>query len=389
MHKVPARSLVLLASLAIGILAQSPSSHAGQPGTVVVWGTYYNGQTNVPVIATNIVAISGGWDFMYAVRSDGDLIRWGADSQGKPIFSIALTNVLAISANATYSDGHATALMRDRTVITLSDSPSVRTNMPSGLSNVISVAAGGWHNLALLADGSVAGWDDAYYSSNAYGQVSIPADLTNAVAIAGGGFHSLALRANGTVTAWGYNQDGECNVPGTLTNVVAISAGSSHNLALRADGRVVAWGNNQDGECNVPANLTNVVAIAACSGHSGALRSDGTVVAWGNDNLGQTDVPLDLTNVIAIARATYDTVALVGSSPPSPASPLIDFHRTSDSFSVSVPSRSGRVYRLEYKNSLVDDNWLALPLVSSTGGILTLTDSAGAAEQRFYRVREW
>src|SRR2546422_8325898 len=33
--------------------------------------------------------------------------------------------------------------------------------------------------------------------------------LTNVVAIAGGGYHSLALTADGRVWAWGYNFDGE------------------------------------------------------------------------------------------------------------------------------------------------------------------------------------
>jgi hypothetical protein len=52
------------------------------------------------------------------------------------------------------------------------------------------------------------------------------------VAIAGGGYHSLALKADGTVTVWGDNYYGETNVPAGLSNVVAIAGGYEHDLAL-------------------------------------------------------------------------------------------------------------------------------------------------------------
>src|SRR5262245_4045911 len=106
---------IYLALVGIGISAPSPRSFAQRAGTVVVWGTNGNGQTNVPAAVSNIVAISGAWEFMYALRSNGDLVRWGVDLQGHPLVSFPLTNVLAISAGSAYSDGHATALLRDRT----------------------------------------------------------------------------------------------------------------------------------------------------------------------------------------------------------------------------------------------------------------------------------
>ncbi len=106
----------------------------------------------------------------------------------------------------------------------------------------------------------------------------MPAGLTDIVAIAAGNQHSLALKSDGTVVAWGYDYYGESTVPAGLTNVVAIAAGGSHSLALKRDGTVVAWGGNTAGQSTVPADLTNVVAIAggdyyslalvAASGHS-------------------------------------------------------------------------------------------------------------------------
>jgi hypothetical protein len=95
--------------------------------------------------------------------------------------------------------------------------------------------------------------------------------LSNVVAIAGGYYHSLALKADGTVIAWGNNSYGQTTVPAGLSNVVAIAGGYYHSLALKADGTVIAWGNNNYGQTTVPAGLSNVVAIAGGYLHSLAL----------------------------------------------------------------------------------------------------------------------
>jgi alpha-tubulin suppressor-like RCC1 family protein len=50
--------------------------------------------------------------------------------------------------------------------------------------------------------------------------------LTDVVGIAAGSSHSLALKKDGTVIAWGSNGDKECDVPSGLTDVVGIAAGS-------------------------------------------------------------------------------------------------------------------------------------------------------------------
>ena len=101
----------------------------------------------------------------------------------------------------------------------------------------------------------------------------MPAGLRNVVAIAAGDDHSLALKADGTVVAWGNSEFGDTTVPPGLTNVVAITgyASGTHHLALRGDGTVVAWGNNQFGETTIPPGLTNVVAVAVGAYHSLAL----------------------------------------------------------------------------------------------------------------------
>jgi hypothetical protein len=195
--------------------------------------------------------------------------------------------------------------------------------VPAGLSNVVAVATGELHSLALTADGNVVAWgnflDIFFMGSRLVYPVFVPAGLSNVVAIAGGGCHSLALTAEGKVMAWGRGRPGtslaQTNVPAGLSNVVAIAAGAAHSLALTAEGRVVAWGDNSSGQTNVPSGLSNVVAIAAGgilddSSHSLALTAEGRIVAWGSNDYGQTDVPAGLSNVVAIAAGAYHSLAL-------------------------------------------------------------------------------
>ena len=64
----------------------------------------------------------------------------------------------------------------------------------------------------------------------------VPAGLTDVVARAAGGGHDLAIKADGTVAAWGNDQHGESTVPVGLNGVIAIAAGARHSLALKSNG---------------------------------------------------------------------------------------------------------------------------------------------------------
>jgi alpha-tubulin suppressor-like RCC1 family protein len=171
-----------------------------------------------------------------------------------------------------------------------------QTNPPGTLSNVVAIAAGGYHGLCLNASGTVIGW-----GATNYGQSKIPPGLANVIAVSAGRDHSLALLGNGTVVAWGKNDFGQTNVPPGLTNVVAISCGMDQNLAMKADGAIVAWGSNVYGESNVPLTLTNAVAIAGGWSMSMALKEDGHVVVWGVDVDRNAMITPTLSNVVEIA----------------------------------------------------------------------------------------
>ncbi len=339
---------------------------------VADWGGY-QGESNLTTNLTNIIAISGGengapFDCL-ALSSNGVLIAWptSAASEGPH-----LSNLVAIAgANPAFG------LLSDGNVVR---SPSDGSGIISGLSNIVAISANGASYVVLTASG---------IASNGPPLAGPSPAASNVLAIAAGGGHSLALTTNGTVAAWGYDGYGETNVPQGLSNVIAVAAGDYHSLALKANGTVVGWGLNGNGQISVPPSLSNVVEIAAGGYHSLALKADGSVVAWGLNDYGQTNVPAGLTNVIAIGAGLYHSMALIGSGPPVAQVLLTNPAVNTNGFSLDLPTQSGRVYVLEYKNSLSGSIWTPLPLQAGNGGTLLLTDPAATNSQRFYRVQKW
>jgi hypothetical protein len=240
-----------------------------------------------------------------AVLSIIPLVAWGFNEFGAAEVPSGLSNV--VSAAAGY--GHSLAIRDDGTVVAWGNNSEGQSDPPPGLTGVKAVATGGRHSLALRWDGTVVAW-----GLNSDGATIPPPELTNAVAIDAGGSFSLALRSDGTVVAWGNDYFGQSSVPEGLANVVAISAGKTFGLALLTNGTVAAWGAfDVRGilPATVPEGLSNVMAISGGEDHCLALRADGTVVAWGGENYySQTNVPPGLTGVVAIAAGGGQSVAL-------------------------------------------------------------------------------
>ncbi len=98
------------------------------------------------------------------------------------------------------------------------------------------------------------------------GQELVPVAATaNVIAIAAGTGHCLALVRGGDVVAWGRNSENQAPAPAGLGQAVTIAAGPYHSLVLQRDGRVVAFGWNDFKQVDpVPANATK--EVRSCCG---------------------------------------------------------------------------------------------------------------------------
>lgn len=197
--------------------------------------------------------------------------------------------------------------------------------------NIVQVAAGGLHSLALGADGRVWSWgcnDEKALGHLApeftVGQVEgLPADI---IQIACGDSISAALAKDGSVWTWGTFRDSRgllghsplmdadyqerpCKLEALQKEtVVQLSAGANHLMAVTATGSVYAWGSGEQGQLGRrilerhkratalrPTNVTPrsgrsgvVVERIACGAyHTLFLTRDGQVFVSGLNNHGQ------------------------------------------------------------------------------------------------------
>ena len=260
-----------------------------------------------------ITAIATGDSHSLALRMDGTVWAWGYNFYGQ------------LGDNSSGTGTNKLTPVR------------VTLTVPKG---VTAIAAGDAHMLALRDDGTVWAWGNNYYgqlgdstSTDRPTPVQVHGAndngyLTNVIAIAAGSNHSLALKSDGTVWTWGYNNYGQLgdnssglgankltpvqvhgfNNSGYLYGVTAIDAGENHSLALKSDGTVWAWGYNTYGQLGngysgagtnkstpvqvvgtggIGTTLTGITAIDAGQNFSVALRNDGYVFTWGENGYGQ------------------------------------------------------------------------------------------------------
>lgn len=250
-----------------------------------------------------------------------DLMIYGDLSAGQAQMPAGLTNVISLAAGG----GHVLALRNDGQVLAWGSNSCNQASVPAMASNVFKIAASELFNLALRRDGSVIGFGSSYLI-----ETNLLAGLSNVVDITAGMLHWAALHSDGRVSIYGhYNQNNSLAVPEGLTNVKALAAGAFHTLALKPDGSVVSWGLST----LVPDLVTNVAAIAAGYDFSAALRKDGTVVVWGAmnaDNSAKAQIncsgyslsgppkipatllstPPEATNIVSIAAGRHHLLAL-------------------------------------------------------------------------------
>jgi parallel beta-helix repeat protein len=298
-------------TLTVAAAGSSTLSYAWQLNGSIIPGT------NSTLILTNIQASQSGFYRVSITNQYGStssiarvsvlmplssVVAWGDNSGGQTNVPANLNDIVGVAGG----DYHSVALHHDGTLLAWGYNGDGQTSVPTNALRFVSVASGAGHSLTITEKGSVVAW-----GRNDYGQTNVPATATsNVLAVAAGDAHTIALLSSGTVVAWGDDTYGQVRGAGNLSGIRAIAAGRNHNLALRTNGTVLGWGFNAYGQATPPANLSNVVAIAAGYLHSAALLTNGSVVEWGDNSFGQTNMPAGLTNVIAIAAGDYHTFAL-------------------------------------------------------------------------------
>ena len=211
-------------------------------------------------ILSNAMSVVAGWGQSQALRADGSLTTWGSwFDAGRSVVQIQMGDVLSVAGWSSF------AVKRDGTVVNILDGKAL-----NGISNIVALSATPTPRqsqlLALRGDGVAIQIRLA----------SPPASsiiASNAISIAAGGWQNLALIRDGTVHAWGAQN----HLPAGLTNVVAISVGNYHSLALRSDGTLVGWGAADRPTARIPPGLSNIVAIAAGNDFSLAITTNRTV----------------------------------------------------------------------------------------------------------------
>jgi hypothetical protein len=164
----------------------------------------------------------------------------------------------------------------------------------------------------------------------------------------------------------------------SLANGLEISANAAltgcgtvnGNVTIDAGGTVRA----SCGTLTFTGIVTNNGTMRANGGS--VLENFGTVV-----NNGTIDIINGATNFhgVFINNGTVLTASGVKISQVSKSSP---------DMLIQIPSVTGHTYQLQYTTSLTPANWTFVASQPGTGGVLTFTDTGGAANpQRFYRVK--
>lgn len=197
---------------------------------------------------TDITAIAIGFGSTCGLTTQGTVKCVGRSPGGQmpaPVDVVGLTSVSAIAANSLY----ACALTKGRVKCWGLDDNSTAAPMAVdvGITDVASIASGGFGTYAVTTQGTVMRWDNGMAPTNFAG-------LTGVTSIAAGFRHACALTSQGVGKCWGsnhYSQLGNgstvdsavpVDVTGLSATFTSISVGSDHTCAVTLEGTAVCWG---------------------------------------------------------------------------------------------------------------------------------------------------
>ena len=283
------------------------------------------------------IKVAAGDNFTLFLKSDGTVWATGKNTYGQlgngttkdsvtPEQVIGLRNITDIDCSDThclakqvdYDDDQSLFACGSNSHYKLGDGTTdtrVRPVKVQDISNIVSIAVGGNHNLALHESGIVFSWGAGEFSQLGDGTLvdrgmpeQIP-NLTNVVSIGCGYDHSYIVKSDGTVLGWGKGSIGrgvpsQYNTPVSpynLTDVKLIETSTSRQttVALKKDGSLWVWGENYYGAYGNGSSFTSWVPIpfveSAHRNHTMAIGADhvlittqdGTLYTMGYNSLGQ------------------------------------------------------------------------------------------------------
>ncbi|NBR96312.1 MAG: hypothetical protein EBT48_01695 [Verrucomicrobia bacterium] len=283
-----------------------------------------------------ISSISAGGQFSLFLRADGTLYATGSNLLGQlgtgktgsfrgvaqqvvKSDGTALTKIAVISAGVS----HALAVDQDGQAWGWGDNSAGQLGI-TGLSfnratkialgtKIIGVAAGARHSFLLTQEGGKV----LAYGADDFGQKTGASGITSqVVSVASGENHGLAVDKDGRVWSWGDNRAGEVSADGTvstqgvvrrlntplLVNALSVTAGAEHSMAMTKEGKVIGWGQNMSGQlgsgglATTPpyataaalfANTTQGTWISAGGYHSAIISSGAAAFAAGLNTSGE------------------------------------------------------------------------------------------------------
>jgi alpha-tubulin suppressor-like RCC1 family protein len=211
-------------------------------------------RVSLPGASGQVVQIAAGYEQSLALTSTGQLYAFGGNRYGE------LGNATNVGTQ-------------------IPNPPPTPVMLPGASGQIVQIAAGIEQSLALTSTGQLYA-----FGGNRYGElgraanvetpapnptpvpVSLPATAGPVRSIAAGGFHSLALTASGLIYAFGRNTDGQLGnaagtgsekanatplavtLPGANAPAIGLAAGSAHSLAIMASGELYSFGSNLDGQ---------------------------------------------------------------------------------------------------------------------------------------------
>ena len=315
-------------------------------GALRCWGLNQEGQigngslvarSGLPLAVTGTaMAVDAGGHHSCAIGTYGRISCWGVNAWGqlgqgsgsntKPVVVVGIDNATDITLGfdhtcAVLAGGAGWCWGRNDLgqlgINSTSPSQTSTPTSPFNLAPVLAMAAGAYHNCAVLQSGGVQCWGQNNAGQVAYDLgtgviVPFPSTvlgISTATAITAGFEHTCALLASGSVLCWGRGDEGQLGNGGTantnspvtvtgITTATAISAGNFHTCARLASSEIRCWGRGDEGQLGNNAfadsstpvdtqNDLNAAEITSGGFHS-CLRSQfGSVRCWGRGDQGQ------------------------------------------------------------------------------------------------------